>query len=100
MKTAYDKLNSFLYDKITNIPDNTIFDTYAVYLTYSHDGKHYDNSVEVFEVSPCEQSVCWFNDWYEGHPYIHIIGIMNIHDNFLDGNYHVICEVFNDEDTM
>ena len=92
---AYDKLNSLLYDFIMK-DDKTCFDTYAVALSYSHDGKLFEHSIEVFEIDACEQSVCWFNDWWEGQPFITLIGWMNVNEAFNTGDYHVYVKEFRD----
>lgn len=95
---AYDQLNDFLYNHVLEQkgPD-ALFSTYAVYLVYSHDIKENEKSIEVFEVDICNESICWFNDWWEGQPFITLIGIINIEEIFNEGNYHVLVRSFNDE---
>ena len=94
--TGYDKLSSDLYYFI--MKDLTsCFHTFAVVLAYSHDGIDFEHSVEVFEIDPCEQSVCWFNDWWEGQPYIRIIGWLDVDETFNNGDYHVLIKEFNDD---
>lgn len=91
--TSYDRLCEFLYDRIIKGPEADYFSSYAVKLSYSHDNKKWDDSIELFEISPCDGGVIWFNDWYEGQPFIKLIGIMNINNLFDLGFYKFItCE--------
>ena len=92
---AFDQLNNFLYELITK-DENKMFDVYAVAVSYSHDNKQYHLSDEVFEIDPCNQTICWFNDWWEGEPYINLIGILNITVAFNEGDYHVNVKEFID----
>ena len=93
---AYDKLNSDLYYFI--MKDLTsCFHTFAIVLSYSHDGINFERSIEVFEIDSLERSVCWFNDWWEGQPYIRIIGWLDIDKTFDNGDYHVLVKEFNDD---
>ena len=59
---------------------------------------HIDHSVEVFEIDFCNQSICWFNDWWEGQPYITMIGITDVKEAFNQGNYNVLIKEYKDED--
>ena len=97
--TNYDKLGSFLYATIINKGQEFYFDVYAASLSYSHDGKDWHKTLEVFEIDICEGGVCWFNDWYEGEPYIKLNGIMNINVLFNQGFYRTLEKRFNNEDT-
>lgn len=95
--TQYDRLGEFLYDRIIKGSQDGYFSTYAVILSYSYDNKEWHDSIEVFEISPCDECVIWFNDWYEGQPFIKLIGIMNINNLFDLGFYKIInCEFMED----
>lgn len=91
---AYDKLGSFLYEHLIK-KDNSDWYSYAVYISYSHDGKEWADSVEVFELNTCDSTICWFNDWWEGEAFIKLIGIINIDYCFIEGDYHVLVREFN-----
>lgn len=64
--------------------------TYAVEVSYSHTNpekmteaeisKNVKTSIEVFEYDPCDRSIVWFNDWYEGEPFIKISYVFDIED--------------------
>ena len=95
---AYDKLGTFLYKLILDHGQEFYFDTYAVSLSYSHDGKDWSKSREVFEIDVAEGSVCWFNDWWEGQSYIRLNGFMNIDVLFHLGFRRYIEKEFTDED--
>lgn len=95
--TQYDRLGDFLYDQIIKGPQNNYFSTYAVLLSYSYDNKEWHDSIEIFEISPCDGGVIWFNDWYEGQPFIKLLGIMNINSLFDLGLYKdYYCEFTED----
>jgi hypothetical protein len=54
--------------------------------------------IEIFEISPCDGGVIWFNDWYEGQSFIKLIGIMNIETLFELGFYKdLYCEFMEDK---
>ncbi len=97
-KNAFDKLGSFLYKLILDHGQEFYFDTYAVGLSYSHDGKDWRRSLEVFEVDIADGTVCWFNDWWEGQPYIRLIGLMDIDILYHMGLQKDIKKEFTDED--
>ena len=93
--TAYDKLNSFIYD-LMMCNEQTCFDTYAFYLIYSHDYNDFTHRVEVCEIDPCNQTITWFNDWYEVQPFIKMIGYVDIESVFDEGYYHTFVREFKD----
>ena len=91
--TQYDRLGGFLYDRIIKGSQDGYFSTYAVKLSYSYDKKEWHDSIEIFEISPCDGGIIWFNDWYEGQPFIKLIGVMNIDTVFNLGFYKdLYCE--------
>lgn len=93
--TAYDKLNTLIYD-LMMLDEETCFDAYAIYLIYSHDNKDFTHRVEVCEIDPCNQTITWFNDWYEGQPFIKMLGYVDIETVFAEGDYNVLVQEFKD----
>lgn len=94
---AYDLLNKRLFELVNVINPNCDRNTYAINLKYSHDGFIWFNTIEVFELDYCNQCICWFNDWWEGEPFIRMIGYVDLNEIFNDGDYHVLLRSFNDE---
>lgn len=95
---SYDQINEFLYNLVMSMGEDHCFDTFAVALSCSyeyHKDKHL--SVEVFEIDPCDQTITWFNDWWEGQRYITLLGYMNVTEAFDYGYYHVLIKEFKDE---
>ena len=97
-KLAYEQLCDYLYEYTYNQIDmNDASFLWAVFIKSSHDGKEWDESHEVFEIDLCDQTLCWFNDWYEGQPYIRLIGIIDIEEIFSQGEYVELKMEYEDE---
>lgn len=95
---AFDQINEFLYNHVMNMGEDYCFGTFAVYLSYSYElNKDKHSSIEVFEIDPCNQTITWFNDWWEGQRYVTMIGILNVTEAFDEGDYHVFVKEFKDE---
>ena len=95
---AFDQINEFLYNLVMGMGKDSCFDTFAVSLSYSYEyHKKETLSVEVFEIDPCNQTITWFNDWWEGQRYVNLIGFINVTQSFYDGDYHVLVKEFKDE---
>ena len=58
------------------LKETEIGETYIAVLEYSHDLITKKLSREVFET--CYNNICWYNDWWEGEPYIKLIGLIPI----------------------
>lgn len=48
-------------------------------IQYSSDGVHFFYTKEVVSVSP-GFGVTWFDDWYEGQPYVKLVGFIPLED--------------------
>lgn len=95
---AFDQINEFLYNLVIGMGEDSCFDTFAVALSYSYElNKDKHSSVEVFEIDPCNQTITWFNDWWDGQRYVTLIGFMNVTESFDKGDYHVLVKGFKDE---
>lgn len=98
-KLAYEQFNDFLYEYTNKqVDENNASCLWAVYIKYSYNGKDWNNSCSVFNVDFCDQTICWFNDWWEGEPYISLIGIFDIEETFNNGDYHVLIKEFKDNE--
>lgn len=86
MKNGYERISDILLEdmkrnrKYYNGYGESLAGTYAVKLSTSHDGKNYDTHIVSLDIEMDEETFIWGYDWWEGEPYIKVIGYIKIND--------------------